>query len=86
MKKYVRKQEEINVKKKVKQLLQRTIAMIMALLTAISIFPISTVMVASEKVTISFEYAYDATRKLIQYQQTVTHGELRVVRWEKNEC
>lgn len=70
----MRRQEEINVKKKMKQLLQRTIAMIMALLTAISIFPISTVMAASEKATISFEYAYDATGKLIQYQQTVTHG------------
>lgn len=61
------------MKKKAKQLIQRTVAMIMALLTAVSIFPSSTAMAATEKATITFEYAYDSNGNAIHYQQTVTH-------------
>ena len=62
------------MKKKIKQLFNRAIALVMALLTAISVFPTSTVMAASEKATITFEYAYDSSGNTIHYQQTVTHG------------
>lgn len=56
-----------------KQLFQRTVAMIMALLTAISILPTSTAMAATEKATITFEYAYDSNGNTIKYQQTYSH-------------
>ena len=56
-----------------KQLFQRTVAMIMALLTAISILPTSTAMAATQKATITFEYAYDSKGNAIHYQKTVTH-------------
>lgn len=61
------------MKKKIKQLFQRTVAMIMALLTAISILPTSTAMAATQKATITFEYAYDSKGNAIHYQKTVTH-------------
>lgn len=62
------------MKKKLNQLWRRAVAMIMALLTALSILPTSTVMAASEKATITFEYAYDSNGNTIHYQQTVKHG------------
>lgn len=61
------------MKKKGKQLFQKAVAMMMALLTATSIFPTSTAMAATEKATITFEYAYDSNGNAIHYQQTVTH-------------
>ena len=57
-----------------KELLKRAVAMVMALLTALSILPTSTALAASEKATITFEYAYDSKGNTIHYQQTVTHA------------
>lgn len=67
------KKEDKTVKKKGKQLFQKTVAMIMALLTAVSIFPTSIAMAATEKATITFEYAYDSKGNTIHYQKTITH-------------
>lgn len=61
------------MKKKSKQLFQRIVAMLMAVLTATSILPTSTVMAATEKATITFEYAYDSNGNTIRYQQTYSH-------------
>ena len=61
------------MKKKGKQLFQKTVAMIMALLTAVSIFPTSIAIAATEKATITFEYAYDSKGNTIHYQKTITH-------------
>ena len=47
--------------------------MIMALLTAVSVIPASTAMAATQKATITFEYAYDSKGNAIHYQKTVTH-------------
>lgn len=60
--------------KKRKKLFQRLVAGTMAILTAFSVIPTSTVFAASEKATITFEYAYDSKGNAIHFQQTVTHG------------
>lgn len=62
------------MKKKSNQLFHRVVAMLMAILTATSIFPVSTVMAATEKATITFEYAYDSSGNTIKYQQTYSHN------------
>ena len=61
------------MKKKIRQLFHRVVAMLMAMLTATSIFPVSTVTAATEKATITFEYAYDSNGNTIKYQQTYSH-------------
>lgn len=61
------------MKKKNRQLFHRIVAMIMAVLTATSVLPTSTVMAATEKATITFEYAYDSKGNTIRYQQTYSH-------------
>lgn len=73
------------MKKKVKQLFNRVVAMIMALLTAVSVFPTSTVMAATEKATITFEYAYDSNGNTIHYQKKAHMMELHVDMQERHE-
>lgn len=62
------------MKKKIRQLVKKGIAMVMATTTVMSILPAATVSAASERATITFEYCYDGAGNTIRYQQTYSHN------------
>lgn len=62
------------MKKKIRQLVKKGIAMVMATTTVMSILPAATVSAASERATITFEYCYDGAGNTIRYPQTYSHN------------
>lgn len=60
--------------KKIKQVFRKGIALAMAAVTALSVFPAATVSAASERATITFDYCYDGNSNIIRYQQTFSHN------------
>lgn len=62
------------MKKKVKQIVKRGAAMLMAVMTVASVLPTTMVQAASQRATISFEYCYDGAGNTIRYQQTHSHN------------
>lgn len=59
--------------KKIKQAFRKGIALAMAAVTTLSVFPASTVAAASAHANIRFEYCYDGNGNGIRYQQTVSN-------------
>lgn len=62
------------MKKTVKQLLKKGIALMMAAATVVSVFPAVPASAASERATITFAYCYDGAGNTIRYQQTYSHN------------
>lgn len=62
------------MKKNLKQLVRRGVAVMMSVFTAMSVVPTSTVLAASEKATITLGYCYDSQGNTIKYQQTYKHN------------
>lgn len=60
--------------KKIKQAFRKGIALAMAAVTTLSVFPASTVSAASERAVITFDYCYDGSGNTIRYQQTFSHN------------
>ena len=59
--------------KKIKKFLKKSVAMLMALAAAVSVFPEETALAASERAAISFKNCYDSEGNVIRFQQSVYH-------------
>lgn len=60
--------------KKIKQLFRKGVALALAAVTTLSVFPAATVSAASQRATITFAYCYDGNGNTIRYQQTASHN------------
>ncbi len=60
--------------KKIKQLFRKGVALVLAAVTTLSVFPAATVSAASQRATITFAYCYDGNGNTIRYQQTASHN------------
>lgn len=62
------------MKKKVKQIVKQVAAILMAAVTAASVFPATMAQAASQRAAITFAYCYDGAGNTIRYQQTYSHN------------